>query len=94
MRLLVAPLAALSLLAGLGPALARCPLYLPMRVGPTTGNPEKDTVGLFCAQPDAALPPASPVSRYSTVQVGATTGDAEKDSLGFAPSPVAAQAAR
>ncbi len=63
MRLLVAPLAALSLLAGLGPALARCPLYLPMRVGPMTGNPEKDTVGLFCVQPDAALPPASPASR-------------------------------
>lgn len=94
MRLLVAPLAALSLLAGLGPALARCPLYLPMRVGPMTGNPEKDTVGLFCVQPDASQPPASPASRSSVLQIGATTGDAEKDSLGFAPSPVAAQAAR
>ncbi|MCF4128979.1 hypothetical protein [Methylobacterium sp. SyP6R] len=94
MRLLIAPLAALSLLAGLGPALARCPLYLPMRVGPTTGNPEKDTVGLFCAQPDTALPPAGQASRYSVVPVGATIGDVEKDSVGFALSPVAAQAAR
>lgn len=91
MRLFILPLA---MLACLGPAAARCPLYLPMRVGPVTGNPEKDTVGLFCAQPEPALPVASAAGGRLTTRVGAPTGDAEKDTIGFAPPTGMEQAAR
>ncbi|KMO42196.1 hypothetical protein VQ03_11655 [Methylobacterium tarhaniae] len=94
MRLLHAPLTAVLLLACVGSAAARCPLYLPMRVGPTTGNPEKDTVGLFCAQPEAGLPVASAGGVRSLARVGAVMGDAEKDTVGFAPSSGTEQAAR
>ena len=94
MRLITAPLAAALLLACVGSASARCPLYLPMRVGPATGNPEKDTVGLFCAQPETALPDSPAGAGRPRVQVGAPTGDAEKDSVGFGPSSGTEQAAR
>ncbi|AWB24429.1 hypothetical protein DA075_29100 [Methylobacterium currus] len=94
MRLLAAPLAALLTVGCVVAASARCPLYLPMRVGPTTGNPEKDTIGLFCAQPEAALPAAPQTDRRPLVRVGAPMGDAEKDTMGFASSPGTEQAAR
>ncbi|GJD60222.1 hypothetical protein [Methylobacterium frigidaeris] len=94
MRLLAAPLAALLMVGCVVPASARCPLYLPMRVGPATGNPEKDTVGLFCAQPEAALATAPAGGSRSPVRVGAPMGDAEKDTMGFAPSSSTEQAAR
>jgi hypothetical protein len=94
MRLLGAPLAALLIAGSMVPAAARCPLYLPMRVGPATGNAEKDTVGLFCAQPEAALPAAARSGSRPLMHVGASMGDAEKDTMGFALSPVMEQAAR
>lgn len=94
MRLLIMPLAASALLACSGVAVARCPLSLPMRIGPATGNPEKDTIGLFCAQPEPGLPDAPPGSGRPSARVGAVTGDAEKDSVGFIAAPGALQAAR
>ncbi|SFU34560.1 hypothetical protein SAMN02799631_00262 [Methylobacterium sp. 174MFSha1.1] len=94
MRLLAAPFAVLLIAGSMVPAVARCPLYLPMRVGPATGNPEKDTVGLFCAQPEAALPAAARVGSRPVMNVGASMGDAEKDTMGFASSSGMEQAAR
>lgn len=94
MRSLSAPLAALLIAGSMVPAAARCPLYLPMRVGPTTGNPEKDTVGLFCAQPEAALPAAARAGSRPLAHVGAAMGDAEKDTMGFTSSLGMEQAAR
>ncbi|MET7248051.1 hypothetical protein ABZT49_32350 [Methylobacterium sp. EM32] len=94
MRSFAAPLAALLIVGSIVPAAARCPLYLPMRVGPTTGNPEKDTVGLFCAQPEAALPAAARAGSRPVMNVGASMGDAEKDTMGFASSSGMEQAAR
>ncbi|TNC07338.1 hypothetical protein FF100_32590 [Methylobacterium terricola] len=94
MRSLLVPLTALAMLAWTGQAFARCPLYLPMRVGPVTGNPEKDTVGLFCAQPEPDRPAASIGGSRPAARVGAMTGEAEKDSVGFVAAPDGAQAAR
>ncbi|MGX7708990.1 hypothetical protein [Methylobacterium sp. Gmos1] len=94
MRVLAAPLAALLIVGYMVPAAARCPLYLPMRVGATTGNPEKDTVGLFCAQPEAALPAAPRTGSRPLMHVGASMGEAEKDTMGFASSSGMEQAAR
>jgi hypothetical protein len=94
MRVLTTPLAALLIVGCVVPAAARCPLYLPMRVGPTTGNPEKDTIGLFCAQPETALPVAPRAGSRPLVHVGASMGDAEKDTMGFASSSGLEQAAR
>jgi hypothetical protein len=65
-----------------GSASARCAPAYPVRVGPTTGNPEKDTVGLVCATQEQALP-----ARWSTnappVQVGRDTGHGEQDTIGY-----------
>jgi len=94
MRPHLVPLAALAMLVSAGQVFARCPLYLPMRIGPTTGNPEKDTVGLFCAQPEADRPAASTGGTRPSARVGALTGEAEKDSVGFVAAPAAVQAAR
>jgi hypothetical protein len=94
MRLLNALPAAFLMLACVGSASARCPLYLPMRVGPTTGNPEKDTVGVFCAQPEPSLPAAATGGGRPLPQVGASMGDAEKNTVGFASSSASERAAR
>ncbi len=94
MRMLSTSLSALMMIVCAVPALARCQLYLPMRIGPTTGNPEKDTIGLFCAQPDASPPVVSAAGRRPLVQVGSSTGNVEKDTVGFALSSGREQAAR
>ncbi|MFH6786599.1 MULTISPECIES: hypothetical protein [Methylobacterium] len=94
MHPLIVPLAALAMLVSAGQAFARCPLYLPMRIGPTTGNPEKDTIGLFCAQPEPDLPAAPTGGTRPSARVGAPTGEAEKDSVGFIAAPAATQATR
>ena len=89
MRLIYAlPAAFVVMLAASDPSLARCDRPFPVRVGPVTGNPKKDTVGLFCATPDASTPgPTANTSRDRPVQVGATVGDGEKDTIGYVAQP-------
>ena len=60
-------------------------------IGATTGNPEKDTVGLACAgQGSNVGGPAGgdiALGQRSTVQIGGATGNPEKDTFGYAQTP-------
>jgi hypothetical protein len=76
--------AAIALLAtGAGSALANC--GPPAQVGTFTGDPEKDTFGLFCVSDPVSRTGSFKVERSrKIVQVGIRTGEPERDTFGYA----------
>ncbi len=74
---------ALSLTAA-GPALAGCGSTQIIQVGASSGEPEKDTIGLMCGASDVERTGSiTSKPRGEILQVGVSTGEAEKDTLGY-----------
>ena len=88
---LTVALVASGLALSLGSAFAGCTAAA---IGPTTGNPERDTIG--CAGQDlettGAVGGAAMVGQRSVVQVGGATGSPEKDTFGYVQAPAAGYA--
>jgi hypothetical protein len=77
-----------GLALSLGSAFAGC---TSAAIGPTTGNPEKDTVG--CARQDlestGSVSGMTAPGPRSVAQVGSATGNPEKDTFGYVQAPAA-----
>ena len=84
---LTVALVAGGLALSLGSAFAGCTAGA---IGPATGNPEKDTVGLAC-DPEAtgSVGGAAMLGQGSVVQIGGGTGNPEKDTFGYVQAPAA-----
>lgn len=67
---------------GSGPVLAMCSSPHLVEVGATTGDKERDSVGLLCADPDVRETGVVGWERRID-QVGQRTGEAEKDTFGY-----------
>ena len=71
----------------LGSAFAGCPAGA---IGPATGNPEKDTVGLACdLESTGSVTGMTAPGQGSVVQIGGGTGNPEKDTYGYVQAPAA-----
>ena len=85
---LTVALVAGGLALSLGSAFAGC---TSAAIGPTTGNPEKDTIG--CARQDpeitGAVGGAAVLGQRSIAQIGGATGNPEKDTFGYVQASAA-----
>ena len=84
---LTVALVAGGLALSLGSAFAGCTAGA---IGPATGNPEKDTVGLACdPESTGSISGTTALGQGSVVQIGGATGNPEKDTFGYAQAPAA-----